>query len=303
MTHPDANAVWRAEANDKIIVDDAGSTVFVQVEGHEIARFLTWAGLVTKSDVGSAAETYAQQVREAYLALARGPKRDTPADPADADAATEADEYARPTVDGRPVVRVAIDVTVPPDTEADTIELIGEVLSERMRDNLEAVLGVNDLMRQHDVQTWWVRHDPTPTDETPGPGWQRYGRMALAPPLVVAVMREEPMVSVAWNGREIACVVIPAIGASAYDGYWSLPSPNDDDPLHRPMKASEFMIAAWRGDEARTTGHEVGDFVRLYRGTLPGAEDDGLDRLCPACGADILGDDPHGPDCPLADAD
>lgn len=123
------------------------------------------------------------------------------------------------------------------------------------------------------------------------------------PDFSVDVPGDDPVVTVSWKGHVIASVVIPAIGTTTgYDGYWSLSSGTEDrDPLHQPMKASEFMIAAWRGDEARTTGNEVGDFVPLYRGVLPGAEDDGLDRLCPACGADLLGNDPHGPGCPLTD--
>jgi hypothetical protein len=122
------------------------------------------------------------------------------------------------------------------------------------------------------------------------------------PDLEVLVHADEPMVSVAWGGLEIACVVIPVIGTSAaYDGYWSLGRPEEADLLHRPLKASEFLVAGWRGEEGPPE-HELGEFLRFHRGVLPGAEAAGLDRLCPGCGADITGNDPHGPDCPITAA-
>lgn len=68
------DALWWAEAKTKITTYDIGSSVVVLVEGHKVAEFLTWAGLATKTDIGSAAEQYAQTLREAYLGLARGEK-------------------------------------------------------------------------------------------------------------------------------------------------------------------------------------------------------------------------------------
>lgn len=61
------------------------------------------------------------------------------------------------TVDGKPVVRVVIDVTVGSAADEQALAEIGEVLAERMGDNLDAVLGVNDLMIDHDVKPWWIR--------------------------------------------------------------------------------------------------------------------------------------------------
>lgn len=72
MTRTEAEAIWWTEAKAKITTYDAGSAVVVLVEGHKVAEFSTWAALVTKTDAGSAAEEYAQRLREAYLDLARG---------------------------------------------------------------------------------------------------------------------------------------------------------------------------------------------------------------------------------------
>lgn len=65
------------------------------------------------------------------------------------------------TVDGKLVVRVVIDVLVPPDTDQDTQDQLGELLAERMGDNLDAVLEVNEVMTRHEVERWWVRYEPT----------------------------------------------------------------------------------------------------------------------------------------------
>lgn len=88
--------------------------------------------------------------------------------------ATESGAY---TVDGKPVVRVVIDVTVGKDADEQALADIGAILADRMGDNLAAVLGVNGLMTRHDVQPWWVRpelavgedvEDPTRPGATPG---------------------------------------------------------------------------------------------------------------------------------------
>jgi hypothetical protein len=63
---------WREEANQKITTRDAGSHVFVLVEGCELARFSTWAALVTKDDALAAASEYAKRARLAYVELALG---------------------------------------------------------------------------------------------------------------------------------------------------------------------------------------------------------------------------------------
>lgn len=65
-------------------------------------------------------------------------------------------------VDGRPVIRVVIEVTVDPSTDVDEIEYLGELLAERMGDNLDAVLGVNDRMADADMTRWHVGTEPAP---------------------------------------------------------------------------------------------------------------------------------------------
>jgi hypothetical protein len=60
-------------------------------------------------------------------------------------------------VDGRPVIRVTIDCTVPADTPDDEREFLAGLLADRMGDNLDAVLGVNERLAVADVQRWWVR--------------------------------------------------------------------------------------------------------------------------------------------------
>jgi hypothetical protein len=69
------------------------------------------------------------------------------------------DESGAYTVDGRRVVRVVIDVTVGSSADEQALANIGEVLAERMGDNLDNVLAVNDLMLDHDVKPWWVRQE------------------------------------------------------------------------------------------------------------------------------------------------
>jgi hypothetical protein len=63
-----------------------------------------------------------------------------------------------------------------------------------------------------------------------------------------------------------------------------------------------YLVAGWRGAEELPPDHEPGEFMRFYRGVLPGTDDDILDRLCPACGADLVGNDPHSPGCPLTES-
>lgn len=73
-------------------------------------------------------------------------------------------------VDGKPVVRVVIDVTVSPDADEDTLSEIGEVLAERMGDNLDHVLGVNVLMTDNEVTCWHVRAEPAIGEDVTDPG-------------------------------------------------------------------------------------------------------------------------------------
>lgn len=64
-------------------------------------------------------------------------------------------------VDGKPVVRVVVDVAVGnPTADEDLLAEIGDILADRMGDNLDSVLGVNALMVDNDVERWWVRNEP-----------------------------------------------------------------------------------------------------------------------------------------------
>lgn len=74
MNQTEAEAMWWTEAKAKITTYDTGSSVCVMVEGYKVAVFSTWAALITKTDAGYAAEAYAQELREAYLGLAKGTK-------------------------------------------------------------------------------------------------------------------------------------------------------------------------------------------------------------------------------------
>jgi len=77
MTKQEAIATWRAEANEKIVVvppQGVGGTgdVRVTVEGHEVARYSSWAALVTKESALREAEEYAELLRQRYINLATG---------------------------------------------------------------------------------------------------------------------------------------------------------------------------------------------------------------------------------------
>lgn len=71
--------VWRAEAAKKIKVQNIGVGSVVLVEGHKVAEFLSWGGLVTDRrrfegilDHEAEATAYADKLRLAYVDLARG---------------------------------------------------------------------------------------------------------------------------------------------------------------------------------------------------------------------------------------
>lgn len=69
------------------------------------------------------------------------------------------------TVDGKPVVRVVVDCTVGSTADEQALANIAEVLAERMGDNLDNVLGVNDLMVDHSVERWHVRAELATGDD------------------------------------------------------------------------------------------------------------------------------------------
>lgn len=79
------------------------------------------------------------------------------------------DEPRPYTVDGKPVIRVVIDCVVGTGM-TDEVALTGlaEVLAEGMGHNLDAFLGANSEMIDHDVRRWWLRDEPAIGDAGDG---------------------------------------------------------------------------------------------------------------------------------------